>query len=108
MVDVNADVDVVAVRLLLRRELMRNASHSPVSSLGVTTSSICVAAFALQHVDSLFDSNGNCVLLVPLLISCGEARGEQELEEDVTCNMESSIWGILYLLYMLLMLLSYL
>lgn len=63
------EVDVEAVRLLLRRGLMRNASHSPLSSFAATTSSIVVVVVivvALQQVDSLLASSGKCVLLVPL------------------------------------------
>lgn len=63
------EVDVEAVRLLLRRGLMRNASHSPLSSFAATTSSIVVVVVivvALQQVDSLLGSSGKCVLLVPL------------------------------------------
>lgn len=63
------EVDVEAVRLLLRRGLMRNASHSPISSFAATTSSIVVVVVivvALQQVDSLLGSSGKCVLLVPL------------------------------------------
>lgn len=64
------EVDVEAVRLLLRRGLMRNASHSPLSSFAATTSSIVVVVvvivIALQQVDSLLGSSGKCVLLVPL------------------------------------------
>lgn len=62
------EVDVEAVRLLLRRGLMRNASHSPLSSFAATSSIVVVVVIvvALQQVDSLLGSSGKCVLLVPL------------------------------------------